>query len=173
MITPILSYSILRPQAYLLLYVFHAPETYAPLTDDEAAQLLASEAVRYMSFDQFKEWGIPVIGHKVHNWRPADSATPEGLTEHKGNIVWLTFEDPETCFILRAPDSSVVIDGFRLDTSRPAPQYPVRTHAADDSEGAMFAAEIRGEHWDRLEGLTEEQEDGLFGGDNQPIRAQP
>jgi len=137
------------------------PDEYSPLTDDEAAQLLASEATRYMSVEQFKEWGIPVLGHRVHTWRPADSATLEGLAEHKGSKVWLTFEDPEACFILRAPDTSVVIDGFKLDASRPAPPYPVRTHAGDDSEGAVFAVALQGEHWDWLEGLTEEQESKL------------
>jgi len=137
------------------------PDEYSPLTDDEAAQLLASEATRYMSFEQFKEWGIPVLGHRVHTWRPAGSATLEGLSDHKGSKVWLTFEDPEACFILRAPDTSVVIDGFKLDASRPAPPYPVRTHAGDDSEGAVFAVALQGEHWDWLEGLTEEQESKL------------
>lgn len=139
-----------------------AQQTYAPLTDAEAGELLASEATRYMSFEHFERWSIPVLGHRAHRWIDGESNPPKGLTKHRGPMVWLVFEAPRReSFVLRAPD--MVIDGFKADGSRPLPPFPVPTCEFCDPDDAAMAALIRSGETGWIEGLTEAQKERLPG----------
>jgi hypothetical protein len=115
------------------------------LTDDEANAFLLSPATRILSIEQFREWNIPVIGHKVVEGVPRGRYKKNNSGQHKGEIIALTF-DPENnppgdTFIIRAPNSRITIDGYRLVAGKDSPEYPVRTHCETDREAA-FAAMI-------------------------------
>ena len=108
------------------------------LTEDEAVELLDSPANAYLSWDQFREWRIPVLGHRAQLGTPVGLADVPGPPDHKGEIVTLTFEDSGETYRLRGPVTSQVIDGFRLVRGRPVPDYPAREGITDSDRDASL-----------------------------------
>jgi len=110
-----------------------------PLSKDEAEMLLRSEAARYMSWDQFADWHVPVIGHRSTAGVPRSMPRLSWSSGHSGNSVAITFEDLEKTVVLRAPAQEAIIDGFQVDLSRHAPKYRSSTDVVDTIEDAWIA----------------------------------
>jgi hypothetical protein len=105
------------------------------LTKQEAYSLLESPAARYMSYKQFYEWKIPVVGHKVKEDIPGqDSGVWQSRT--------LVFEMGDT-YCLRAEYPQVRMDGYRVTPGHERPRFPASSWQAPSTEEAVIAAMIR------------------------------
>lgn len=84
--------------------------------------------------------------------------------------ITLTFENPECTFVLRTPQKSIIIDGFKALPDREALPYPAQMKVCNTSEEAYLlaaythtdylnACDLSSEQMDRLSELKKRQED--------------
>lgn len=121
------------------------------LTDEEAFAFLKSPATRVMSVDQFREWGIPVVEHEVVDVTCAFQ--PQGLGNHSGSIVALKFQPSGDTYVVRAANSTVAIDGYRVISGEDAPQFPADRWRYENDKDADLASIIISD--DRAPGFLE------------------
>jgi len=116
------------------------------LTKEEALQLIKSPAAAILSLDQFRQWGIPVVDHKVRLGLPAGSYKPSELGSFDGLCMDLTFEPSGDTFRIRIP-RALVMDGFKVVQGKDAPAYPASRWRAKSREDFLsLTAATMGEH---------------------------
>lgn len=120
------------------------------LTEKEAYEFLSSPATCHLSLDQFREWGIPVVGHKAHLGVPIGRYHRSDFGKHDGLSVDLTFEPAGETYRIRAPRSWTV-DGFKVIPGKDAPRFPADRWRAKSTHEAVLATAIRNpdllKHW--------------------------
>lgn len=114
------------------------------LNQEQALAFVGSAAVQHMSPDQFREWGIPVLGSsslKQIDWggRPFHTVLLDtlfgvipatGKGKNKGHCstreVGLTFVEPKECAVILRACTRFTIDGYVCSSGKAAPEFPIR-----------------------------------------------
>ena len=113
------------------------------LTDEEAYALLSSPAAKCLCDGQFKEWGIPVVGHKAQIGVLWDKYPPSNFRKHDGRSVTLTFLPSGDAYEIRASRSVITVDGYKLVPGKKAPRFPTERWRGKTIKDAVRAVAIR------------------------------